>query len=134
MITNNLLDIKTDDDGDIQIAANGDIDIVRNEDVVAQEVLWRMKTVRGDWILQPDCGADLETLVGQPNSPQTGSLMESLISRALTHDGFLGGEIEILRAVPVNRDEIVGIVSIQYGDVSFTQKISVNLKEGILSG
>lgn len=127
-----LLDLATDDGGDIQVGYNGDILIVRNEDVVAQEIQWRLKTVRGDWILEPECGADLETLIGQPNSPKTGALMESLISRALTHDGFLNGEIEILRAVPVNREEIVGVISIRYGDTLFTETITVDLKEGVL--
>src|SRR5581483_9931268 len=118
-----LLDLATDDGGDLQIAYNGDLLVNRNEDVVASEVAWRLKTVRGDWILEPDCGADLETLIGKPNSPDTGALMESLISRALTHDGYLGGEIQILRAVPVNRNQITGVISIQYGDVSFTQTV-----------
>jgi hypothetical protein len=132
MPSTELLDIATDDGGDIQIGYNGDILVVRNEDVVSQEIQWRLKTVRGDWILEPDCGADLETLIGQPNSPKTGSQMESLIGRALTHDGFLNGEIEILRAVPVNREEIVGVISIRYGENMFTETVTIDLKEGVI--
>lgn len=127
-----LMDLSTDDFGDLQIGYNGDLLVVRNEDVVSQEIKWRLKTVRGDWILEPECGADLETLVGLPNSPQTGATMESLISRALTHDGFLGGEIEILRAVPTNRNEIAGIISVRYGDILFTETVVLDLKEGVL--
>lgn len=127
-----LLDLSTDDGGDIQVGYNGDLLVVRNEDVVSQELKWRLKTVRGDWILEPDCGADLETLIGLANSPKTGALMESLISRAITHDGFLNGEVEVLRAVPVNRNEIVGILSIRYGDLLFTETITVDLKEGVI--
>lgn len=127
-----LLDLATTDDGDLQVAYNGDLLVVRNEDVVAQELQWRLKTVRGDWILEPDCGADLETLIGKPNSPQTGALMESLVSRALTHDGYLGGEIQTLRAVPVNRNQITCIITIQYGDISFTETVDIDLKEGII--
>src|SRR6266566_8343359 len=102
-----LLDLDSDDGGDLIIAYNGDLLVARNEDVVANEIVFRLKTVRGDWILEPDCGADLETVIGLPNSPKTGAQIEALVGRALTHDGFLNGEIEILRAVPVNRNEIV---------------------------
>lgn len=91
-----------------------------------------MKTVRGDWILEPDCGCDMETLIGLANTPKTGAQAESLVGRGLTHDGFLNGEIEILRAVPVNRNEIVMVVSVRYGDVLFTNTVTIDLREGII--
>jgi hypothetical protein len=127
-----LLDLDTTADGDIQIGYNGDLLVCRNEEVVGQEVLWRAKTVRGDWILEPDCGADLETLIGLPNTPETGAQAEALLSRALTHDGFVHGEVGFLRAVPVNRDEIALVVNIDYGENNFTEIIPIDLKEGVI--
>jgi hypothetical protein len=58
--------------------------------------------------------------------------MEALISRALTHDGFLNGDIELLRAVPLNREEIVCLISVRYGDFTFTETVELDLKEGVL--
>jgi phage baseplate assembly protein W len=128
-----LLDLFADGDGDIAISAGGDLKVVRESEVVAQEVIFRLKTVRGDWQLKPDCGADLELLIGQPNSPQTGARMEAQIARALTHDGFLGGELKTIRAVPVNRDQILGLVQIELGDQIINQTVELDLREGLLS-
>jgi phage baseplate assembly protein W len=130
--TDGLLDLAMTDDGDLMISAGGDLKVARDSEVVAQEVSFRLRTVRGDWQLKPDCGADLELLIGQPNSPQTGAQMEAQIARALTHDGFLGGELKTIRAVPVNRDTIVGIVQIELGDQLINQTVELDLREGIL--
>jgi phage baseplate assembly protein W len=127
-----LLDLFTDDDGDLQVGGNGDLLVARDADVVAQEMTWRLKTTQGDWMLIPSCGADLEQLIGEPNAPKTGALMEALISRALTYDGFLRGEIREIRAVPVNRETLVGLVTITYGEETFTKTVTLDLKQGIL--
>lgn len=127
-----LLDISMDDEGEISIGGNGDILVARDEDVVSQEIIWRLKTTRGDWILEPQCGADLESLVGKANSRETGALMETLVSRALTHDGYLVGELQEVRATPVNREQIAALINIEYGDSAFTQTITLDLKEGVL--
>src|SRR5438132_636785 len=102
MAAAHLVDLWMEEDGEPKVGVNGDILIARDSDVVAQEITFRVKTTRGDWVLEPECGADLESLIGQPNSPQTGAKMEALISHALSHDGFLVGEIKSIRAIPIN--------------------------------
>lgn len=128
-----IKDIALTVDGDVSVASNGDLDIVRDEDAVAQEIAFRLKTFQGDWVLEPACGADLELLIGMPNSPDTGAQMESQITRALIHDGFLLGELTTVRAVPINREQLAGIVIVEYGDRSLTNTVTLDLKEGILS-
>jgi hypothetical protein len=128
----NLLDLHIDEQGEISVGYNGDILVARDEDVVAQEIMWRVKTTRGDWILVPECGADLELLVGLPNTPETGAMAESQVSRALTQDGFLIGELAQVRASPVNMEQIVVGITVEYGDHTFFQQFTLDLKEGVL--
>src|SRR5262245_9353199 len=116
MAATNLLDLWMTDDGDIRVGVNGDLLVARDSDVVAQAGAFRLKTARGDWILEPDCGADLELLIGRANSPETGAEMEAQIARALTHDGFLNGEIRSIRAVPVNRQTLAALITVEYGE------------------
>jgi hypothetical protein len=131
MASTNLIDLWMEDDGEPQVGVNGDILIARDSDVVAQEITFRLKTTRGDWVLEPECGADLETLIGQPNSPQTGARMEALITHALTHDGFLLGELKNVRAVPINRETLAGLVTVEYGQFTFTRTVELDLREGL---
>lgn len=132
-IQNSLRDVAIDDDGDLSISPNGDLLVVLDEDCVSQACAFRLKTTKGDWLLEPNCGASLELLIGEPNSPETGALMEAMIDEALTHDGFLRGEIDLIKAVPINKNEIMGVVNINWGSVSIMKTVNVDLVEGILA-
>jgi hypothetical protein len=127
-----LKDLGLTEDGDIQIGGNGDLLVVRDEEVVAQEIRFRVKTTRGDWALYPECGADLELLIGLPNTPDTGRRAEEQVNRALTHDGFLGGELQEIRAVPVNREQLAVLIVADVGETPFTESVLVDLQEGVL--
>ena len=131
MIQPNLIDIYLDDNGDIAVGSNGDIKIARDGDVVAQEIRFRLKTTRGDYLLVPECGCDLELLIGAANAPRTGALMEAYISQGLTHDNWLQGELKQVRAVPISPEQLAAFIIIEYGDVSFQQSVTLDLKEGI---
>lgn len=127
-----LKDLFLDDNGDLAIGANGDLLVSRDSDVVIQELSFRLKTTQGDWLLEPACGADLEFLVGEPNAPETGATMEGMVYRAATHDGFLRGEIVELRAVPINRDTLVCLLTLDYGTETLTHTVTLDLKAGVL--
>lgn len=127
-----LLDLYLDDDGEIAVGYNGDLRVSRDADVFAQEMTFRLKTTRGDWVLEPDCGADLELLIGQPNSPETAAEMEAQISYALTHDGFLAGELKDVQVVPITRQQLAGLITVEMDEQLFTKSVTLDLKEGLL--
>ena len=128
----NLLDLATDEKGEIQVGYNGDLLVARDADAVIQEILWRLKTTQGDWVLKPSCGANLEFAIGLPNDAATAGQIESQVYQALTHDGFLTNELEDLRVVPINRDQVAIFITARYGDDPFTLPIVLDLQEGVL--
>jgi hypothetical protein len=127
-----LLDLFTTEAGDLQVGYNGDLLVARDSDVVEQEVLWRVKTTQGDWVLEPQCGANLEDLIGLPQVEATGHRLEDQLREALTHDGFLSSELREVLAVPVNRDTLVGYLRVEYGAEEFDVQVTLDLREGIL--
>ena len=82
-------DFALDLSGDLVLDSTGDIACVVGMQVLQQEIAVRIRTLKGDYFYQPQCGTLLETLVGQPNSPFVRALGESMIQDALTHDGLL---------------------------------------------
>ena len=56
MAAAHLVDLWMEEDGEPKVGVNGDILIARDSDVVAQEITFRVKTTRGDWVLEPECG------------------------------------------------------------------------------
>ena len=131
-MANQLVDLFTDETGEIAIGANGDLLIARDDDVLEQEALWRLNTVKGDWILVPECGADLELLIGEPNTPATGARAEDQISEALTNDGFFSGRLLGVKVAPLNQEQLVAIVELEGIDADFAVTTVLDLKEGLL--
>lgn len=127
-----LKDLALDENGELAVGYNGDLLVVRNSQVVLQELRWRLKTQKGDWALEPSCGADLELLIGEPNTPETGEQMRFQMEEALTHDGFIVGELRELLVTPINRDTLQGTVILDT-DTNQAEQITVtlDLREGV---
>jgi hypothetical protein len=118
-------------DGDIKIGPTGDLDLVRGDFSLRDQIIFRLKTQRGDWLLFPECGADLETVIGLQNSPDTGALIEDSARYALLHDGFLAeSDIQLINAVPLSENEIVLFLTINGEEGNLEFQIPLDLREG----
>lgn len=93
--------------GDIALSADGDIAMVdtpwRSH---SQQAYIRLKTAVGDYLMYPSLGADLERLIGQPQSEATGELGKMLIFKSLTRDSVLSGLPIDVKATPVSFSSI----------------------------
>jgi phage baseplate assembly protein W len=138
-----LQDIALDPSGDLIVDETGDIATVTGLDAFQQEILFRLKTHIGDYWLQPLCGASLDTLIGLPLSDNTGSIAESLIINALTHDGLLTTNNITVNSYPQNATTLGIIISINLASIFtaddfsntgsiLSMNISVDLQSGLL--
>jgi len=85
-----MKDFKITDDGMFVIAASsGDLEMVEGDAALAQQIIFRLKTFKGDWTLSPDCGASLEQFIGQPNTRSTRNLIEQAIKSELARGGLV---------------------------------------------
>lgn len=82
-------DYKMTETGDLEIV-NGDFALVSGDDEVIQQILFRLKTQRGDCLLSPGVGCSLEEFIGQPNTELTHAAIEQRIEDELTRDFLLG--------------------------------------------
>ena len=127
---NLLNDLYMSEDGEPLIGEDGDFVVSSSSDALLESCMYRLKTVIGDWVLEPLCGASLETLIGEPNSPDTATQMEQMILRALTHDGFLSSDEIHMVTMPVDSSTILSTITITYGGKQTNLSISLDLKEG----
>lgn len=104
-----MSDLKMTIEGDLVVdPVTGDLDFVLGDDHIAQEVIFRLKTQKGDWILSPNIGCDLETFIGKPNIDLVHAGIESTVYKSLSFDGLiLAPEIN---AVAVNENEVLILV------------------------
>lgn len=125
-----LSDIHMTTEGEPEIAGNGDFKIVQSTDAYLESIFFRLQTVAGDFLLEPECGASLEQAIGEPNSPETATLVESLITRALTHDGFLSQSQLKIQVIPLDYNLLGAFVTAYIDGESTTLAVSLDLKEG----
>lgn len=135
MITYSEVDIQVSPSGDLTVAANGDFLLADPSGVLKQDIAFRLKTDFNDFRPHPDIGADMSSLIGEQNNRTTAQRGEEKIVYSLTKDGRIGGADLMVKAVPINLDNIVYYVFIREGlsVLNVTPDMSFNINRGILS-
>ena len=127
-----MWDIKWTDDFDFGFVTedNGMMSIMLCEDesAYAQNITNRIRSVRPDWFYD-NKGADLELLLGEPNTMDTALKGAGQIRSVLCGDGFVPADDLYIRPVPVNADTVIFFCFIQnpYHDGKLTFQTEVCL-------
>ncbi len=101
------MDFYFTESGDLAISSSGDIALVDSPwRDYAQQAYIRVMTAISDFALYPTLGADLEELVGMPQSKATGDYGIQLIKNAMSRDGKFNGIPVEVKAVPVSMQGI----------------------------
>lgn len=101
-------DLQMTENGELIVGPDGDLAYTWGDEQVAQEVLFRLKTTKADWVLSPSVGCSLEDFIGQPNTSLTRSLIESRVLQELTRDSLLFGPS--VDCVPISPEEVLIVV------------------------
>ena len=124
------IDMSLDDTGDLvlrQVLGSGgeplldeygdpyhDFEIAQDRQVVIQGSVCRVRTQLSDWYTYPMLGADLEKFIGELNNPETAELIINSIRHAHTYDFFIKNEDLDIYAVPINRNEVIFYIRLEY--------------------
>lgn len=84
-----MKDFKLTNEGEFVIGPDGDLATVEGDEALAQAVVFRLKTTKGDWTLDPSCGADLEQFIGAPNTRVTRDVIEQAVASELLRGGLV---------------------------------------------
>lgn len=124
-----LIDIDMTLDGDINLNGNGDVKLSTPQDSLSQEILFRVKTERGDYVPQRNAGAGLSRYQGEPNIQPTLDAIVEDVHTALTIDGFIPGSLLFVDAVPISINEVA--LFIMYTGLVFGQTSTTVVSEVI---
>lgn len=123
-------DIKRTPDGDLELDGK-DLRLTLGNDFLQQQIENRLGTSNPDWFLD-SIGADLEDLLGEPNTKETGLRGQEMIMTSLTKDGMFIKEDIYIKAVPISKDEINYFVFINssFSEEPVGYEISLHLSSG----
>lgn len=96
-----------------------------------QIILNRLRTDAPDWFHYPTLGGNLTDLIGEPNTQATGELGQTLIYNALTYGGLFAPSELSVRAVPVNEEEIMFLITVTNSSQSYRLPLILNLNHGL---
>lgn len=99
----NITDLSFSPDGDFELTEDGDFALARGENCLIDDIDMAVKTQKGDSSVYPDLGADLEELIGQPNTRDLAAEGASRIVGELVSKGIAKmNEIEVI-PIPVGQ-------------------------------
>lgn len=138
MTRRNGKDFKLTPTGDIQISqAYGALDSSDGLESLMQTVKVRIMSSDPDVIdvTETDFCANLEDLIGMPNTIETANLGVEKITNALTFDGLVSNDDLYIRPTPVNKTMMVFFVFIQNeGKRSIYLEVIINFEMGVTIG
>lgn len=86
---------------DLSISRSGDLDLVSNHETVLQSLRNRLATQQGEMaeLGHPEYGSLLDSVIGEPNVPDTHRIIETLVKDCLTQEPRVANILDVA-AVP----------------------------------
>lgn len=104
---------------------------IDSETSIAQTIYCRLKSCTIDWFYD-DVGADLEQLLGEPNTEENANRGSSLIINSLTKDGLISEDNIVVKPIPIDNFTINYYVAISLKNgVNLKYEVSLALNSGI---
>lgn len=137
-----ITDLILTDDGDLVLTADDvgsdgnliqDLSYISLEEALQQIVKSRIRTDAPDWFIHPTMGGNLSDLIGEPNTRENAALGVEALTRVLTYDNFLTLEQIEVRAVPINKQDIIFYINITVESGDITIPIPFSYTEGLVS-
>ena len=104
--------LKFSEDGDLVTGENGDLKAASPKESFKQVINNRIKTNDPEWFIHPNIGANLEDLIGEPNTKDTAKKGVKKIKQSLSYDGFIPYDAISIRPVPADARSIINFTTI----------------------
>jgi len=129
------MDIETTDDGDILIDKFGDLKVASPLRTITQGINNVILTNKGELLMEPTFGANLQQFYGEPNVEEIRSLMERNIIGEVDRQQLMDPADVTVDAVAIDIDSVALITTVQgiYPEVEDTGNLGglLNIDDGV---
>lgn len=132
----NLVDLAWSEEGDLVLGKGNDFAVVTNAPYEAQIARIRLMVTDPEWqdFQANEIGANMEDLLGLPNTPETARMGIRQITECLTRDGLFQEEQIFIKPIPTSKYIIQFFVFIysEYASEPIGFQLSFNLESGVM--
>lgn len=95
--------------GDFAIGSDGDVLDTSDDKLrsLLQEIRSRLQSEKGDWVLYPNLGADVGTVIGQPNNKTTAENLKALVTASLNQHNLVDTRDLDISYIPIGPDALL---------------------------
>ena len=107
--------VLSDMEKDELVSLEGDIRKVGNKygRVSRNLIIKRLNSSKGEWVMDIECGADLESFYGAALVPATFDLIKARINQSLTYDNLILEKNLTVEVFPISANEIKIVVLVR---------------------
>ena len=129
------IDILVDASGDLVLDSGKNFKFATPRETLQQDIAFRALTEFDDFEPHPDVGADLQALLGEPNSREAAESAEKKLFTSLTKDGRIIQQDLRVKAVPIgmNTIAIYTFVNSSNEDINAFTAAVLDYENGILN-
>lgn len=124
-------DLKFSSIGDLVVDATGDLDTSFGIDCDKESILARLRTNNPEWYHHPSIGADIDTMVGEPNTLAVAQATTKKIVSCLTYDGFISPSSLVVTPIPISATQIIYHIAVTNGGQEVSMTIKLNYDTGV---
>lgn len=97
------------------VSLEGDLRIIGNKygSVGRNIVIKRLNSSKGEWVMDAECGSNLENFYGAKLSKQSLDLLQATIIQSLSYDNLILEKNLTVEILPINQEEIKIVILIK---------------------
>jgi hypothetical protein len=129
-MSRDAVDLFLSPDGDLVISGS-DFKLAEGDEFLLQSARNRIKSIKKDWFYD-NIGADMEEILGEPNTREVSEVGKGKIIEALTCDGLFSSDEIYIKAAPTSRNAILYIVVLKTKSGSpIVLNVTLDLAKGV---
>lgn len=125
-----FIDMEVDDDGDLVVSEQGDIKIADSRRTTLQDIMFRVRTIIGDYVPDRLLGSNIATMYGAQNTRHNGELIRTMVRRSLLFDARFSSHEIMVDVTPISQESVLVIIMVNgmFPDVEDTEPLLVKFE------
>lgn len=128
-----MKDLKMTNDGELVINTKGELVLVEGEDQIKQQIVFLLRTSKGDYAYDPNFGANLEEFVGLPLGQTVMKNIQDRVVEELTANKIINSPVVYVNKEDKNTCQIIIEIEDTDNERNEILVVTLDMREGLIT-